>query len=628
MCGIAGYALKNVANEKFKTYLNNAANAIQLRGPDNEGFFFHQQIGLAHRRLSIIDTSASANQPFAIDNRYTIVFNGEIFNYKQLQTQYLADEKFNTTSDTEVLLKLFIRYGTQCFQWLNGFFAFAIYDKMEDKLTIARDRFGKKPLLFCHNEDGFFFASEMKALLQFGIKKEIDQASLAQYFQFNYLPPNVSIFKGVEKLQGGYFIEINQQEIKTRQYYKLEIDYTKNQNLSYDAAQKKLVNLMNDAVEKRMISDVPLGAFLSGGIDSSVIVALASQQKKGLHTFSIGYKDEPFFDETKYAELVANKYQTNHTVFKLSNDDFLNHVFDVLNYLDEPFADSSALAVYILSHHTRQHATVALSGDGADEIFAGYNKYAAEFKMRNGGWNNEMVKQLSPLWKALPKSRNHTTTNLFRQLNRFAEGAKLPIAERHWRWCSWMSEENVKELLKENAASVSKVLEQRKKKNLENFSSKNDFNEVLLTDVNLVLKGDMLVKVDLMSMANSLEIRSPFLDFSVVDFAFSLPTEFKINGSMKKRIVQDAFRNLLPPELYNRPKHGFEVPLLKWFRNELRSLIEDDLLADKFIIEQNIFNLAFIQQLKKQLHSNNPGDAAANIWALIVFQWWWKKYFV
>jgi asparagine synthase (glutamine-hydrolysing) len=238
-----------------------------------------------------------------------------------------------------------------------------------------------------------------------------------------------------------------------------------------------------------------------------------------------------------------------------------------------------------------------------------------------------MVKNLAPFWQALPKSRNHKITNLFRQLNRFAEGAKLPIAERHWRWCSWMNEENVKALLKENEASDSTILEQRKKNILQNFSIKNDFNEVLLTDVNLVLKGDMLVKVDMMSMANSLEIRSPFLDFNVVDFAFSLPTEFKINGSMKKRIVQDAFRNLLPVELYNRPKHGFEVPLLKWFRNELSSLINDDLLSDKFIAEQNIFNLNFIQQLKKQLHSNNPGDAAANIWALIVFQWWWKKYF-
>ena len=429
-------------------------------------------------------------------------------------------------------------------------------------------------------------------------------------------------------MQGGNFIEISNQTIITTQFYKLEIDYNVNENLNYDHAQKRLVDLMSMAVEKRMVSDVPLGAFLSGGIDSSVIVAIASQLKKGLHTFSIGYKDEPFFDETKYAELVANKYQTNHTVFKLSNDDFLNHVFDVLNYIDEPFADSSALAVYILSHHTRKHATVALSGDGADEVFAGYNKYAAEYKMRQGGFKNDVVKTLSPLWKVLPKSRNHKTTNLFRQLNRFAEGAKLPIAERHWRWCSWMSEENVKALLKENESTIKEELKKRKSILLQNFSSKNDFNEVLLTDVNLVLKGDMLVKVDLMSMANSLEIRSPFLDFNVVDFAFSLPTEYKINGSIKKRIVQDAFREYLPEELYNRPKHGFEVPLLKWFRNELRSLIDDDLLNDKFILEQNIFNLAFIQQLKKQLHSNNPGDAAANIWALIVFQWWWKTYFL
>ena len=629
MCGIAGFFLKNNFTEKEKLQLNNAAMAMQLRGPDNQGLYFDKQCGLAHRRLSIIDTSAAANQPFTIAERYTIVFNGEIFNYKQLQEKYLADEKMETSSDTEVLLKLFIHYGTECFQWLQGFFALAIYDKTENKITLARDRFGKKPFLYFEDERGFFFASEMKALLQMGLKKQLDMASVAQYFQFNYLPPNESILKGGKKLKGGNFIEIINQKITTTQFYELKIDTENYQKYTYENAQSKLIELMTDAVESRMVSDVPLGAFLSGGIDSSVIVALASQFKKGLHTFSIGYKDEPFFDETKYAELVAKKYQTNHTAFKLSNDDFLNHVFDVLNYIDEPFADSSALAVYILSHHTQKYATVALSGDGADEIFAGYNKYAAEFKMRKGSWKNETVKQLSPLWQVLPKSRNHKATNLFRQLNRFAEGSKLPIAERHWRWCSWMSEDAVKQLLiADYKLQMDEELQKRKNTILQNFSSKNDFNEVLLTDMNLVLKGDMLVKVDQMSMANSLEVRSPFLDYRVVDFAFSLPAEFKINGSMKKRIVQDAFRNLLPAELYNRPKHGFEVPLLKWFRNELRSLIEDDLLSDKFILEQNLFNLQFVQQLKKQLHSNNPSDAAANIWALIVFQWWWKKYFL
>ncbi|MEY4875725.1 MAG: hypothetical protein RL708_874 [Bacteroidota bacterium] len=628
MCGIAGFYSSINSTELNKALLQKASTAIHKRGPDNEGFYFNNLIGLAHRRLSIIDTSEGAHQPFhSEDDRFVMVFNGEIFNYKDLQFQYLPDEKFHTTSDTEVLLKLFIKLGNKCFSLLNGFFALAIYDKQENKLTLARDRYGKKPLLTYQNENGFYFASEMKALFQFNIKKEIDKASLVQYFQFNYLPPNASLIKGVEKVEPGTIKIITANHIATEKFYELKITSADNK-LNYDEAQKQLVNLLDAATQRRMVSDVPLGAFLSGGIDSSVIVALASQYKKGLHTFSIGYKDEPFFDETKYAELVAAKYQTNHTVFKLTNDDFLQHLYDVLDYIDEPFADSSALAVYILSHQTRKHATVALSGDGADEIFAGYNKYAAEFRMRNKSLKNEAVKTLSPLWDVLPKSRNHKLTNLFRQLNRFADGAKLSTAERHWRWCSWMQFEKVEQLLNLNDEAIKAEVNKRKLYFLQNFTAANDFNEVLLTDTNLVLKGDMLVKVDMMSMANSLEIRSPFLDYTVVDFAFSLPASFKINGQIKKRIVQDAFRHLLPVELYNRPKHGFEVPLLKWFRNELKSLIEDDLLNDKFITEQNIFNLKFIQQLKQQLNSNNPGDAAANIWALIVFQWWWKKYFV
>jgi asparagine synthase (glutamine-hydrolysing) len=627
MCGIAGFFLNQSSTAAAEAKLRAASKAMHLRGPDHEGFFFHQQVGLAHRRLSIIDTSAAANQPFSIDQRYQIIFNGEIFNYKELKSTYLANTQCTSTSDTEILLRLFIQYGPTCLEWLNGFFVFCIYDQLENKIVLARDRYGKKPLLFTQTAEGIFFASELKGLLAFGIKKELDEASLSQYFQLNYLPPNQSMLKGVEKLAAGTYAFFDGKQLSIQPYYQLQSKPKQYQHYTYEQAQKQLITLMTAAVERRLVSDVPLGAFLSGGIDSSVIVALASNFKKQLHTFSIGYKDEPFFDETKYAELVANKYQTEHTVFKLSNDDFLTHLQSVLDYIDEPFADSSALAVYILSHETRKHVTVALSGDGADEIFAGYNKYAAEFKMRKGGFTNSAVKALHPLWAVLPKSRNHKITNLFRQFNRFADGARLPIAERHYQWCCLLQEHKVQQLLAGNSGNNSNELKLRKQQLLSAFTPANDFNEVLLTDMNLVLKGDMLVKVDSMSMANSLEIRSPFLDHTVVDFAFSLPSEYKINSSIKKRIVQDAFRSLLPPELYQRPKHGFEVPLLKWFRKELRSKIENDWLNDVFIADQKIFNVLEVQQLKKQLWSNNPGDAAATVWAIIVFQNWWKKYF-
>jgi asparagine synthase (glutamine-hydrolysing) len=299
----------------------------------------------------------------------------------------------------------------------------------------------------------------------------------------------------------------------------------------------------------------------------------------------------------------------------------------VLDYLDEPFADSSALPVYILCKNTRQHVTVALSGDGGDEVFAGYNKHGAEYRIRQQSLKNTVAKMGAPLWKLLPKSRNSKLTNTFRQLHRFAEGARLGTAERYWRWASLAGPEQVKALLSKTTRQQldTAFFGQIKAGALAPIQT-DDYNEILLTDMSLVLQSDMLVKVDLMSMANSLEVRSPFLDHDVVDFAFGLPASYKINGSLKKRIVQDAFRSLLPEEIYNRPKQGFEIPLLGWFRNELWSLINDDLLSHRFVSEQGIFDPQSIEALKTKMRSSNPEDSHATIWALIVFQYWWKKY--
>jgi len=386
---------------------------------------------------------------------------------------------------------------------------------------------------------------------------------------------------------------------------------------------------MKDSIRKRLISDVPLGAFLSGGIDSSVVVALASHQTKHLNTFSIGYADNPFFDETYYANLVAKRYQTNHTVFSLSNHHFLEHIDNILAYIDEPFADSSAIPEYILSYYTRKHVTVALSGDGGDEVFAGYNKHAAELRIRKEDFLNSLVKAGQPIWNILPQSRNKRSTNFFRQLSRFAEGARLDVKERYWRWAGFLTEQQALGFLTPAAQTKidSVAFGDQKRDLLQRLKDEESLEDLLATDISLVLLSDMLVKVDLMSMANSLEVRSPFLDHEIVDFAFSLPTCYKIDKSMKKKIVQDAFRKYLPAELYNRPKHGFEIPLLDWFRKELRSMITGDLLNDKFVAQQGIFDTKSVQQLKARLFSNNPGDAHATIWALIVFQSWWKNYF-
>ncbi|MFC6998572.1 asparagine synthase (glutamine-hydrolyzing) [Rufibacter roseus] len=633
MCGISGiYAFTPEGREVIHR-LPDSTDALQLRGPDSGGHFTHGSVGLGHRRLSIIDVSNVACQPMVEESeRYTIVFNGEIFNYQELKKQ-LVDKgySFFSQSDTEVLLKLYIEEGPSFLSKLNGFFAFAIYDKQEEFLFVARDRYGVKPLLMYQDDDKLVFASEMKSLMAFGIPRQLDYASLYEYLQLNYIPGPASIFKGVKKLMPGRYLTVSKVgEVKIKRWYKIPYNEktAKNNSLSYEDQQKQLVELMDGAVQRRMIADVPLGAFLSGGIDSSVIVALASRHTQQLNTFSIGYKDEPFFDETKYAKLVADKYKTNHTVFSLTNNDLYEHLFRALDYIDEPFADSSALAVNILSYYTRQKVTVALSGDGADELFAGYNKHMAEYKVRQGGFVAETVAALLPLWKMLPKSRNSALGNRVRQFQRFAEGMNLSAKDRYWRWASFATEGDATSVLSGKAKNaLSKdVYKKRRQKILDNLSKKGDINEVLLTDMQLVLPNDMLTKVDLMSMANSLEVRTPFLDYKVVDFAFSLPQSSKIDGGMKKKIVQDAFRPMLPEELYKRPKHGFEVPLLKWFQNELKPMIVDDLLSDSFIEVQGIFDVKEIQRLKAQLFSQNPGDIHARIWALVVFQHWWKKW--
>jgi asparagine synthase (glutamine-hydrolysing) len=619
MCGITGILSFNEKGKKSLHKISAATYALLKRGPDAEGIYSHNNAALGHRRLSIIDTSNAASQPFTdATGRFTIVFNGEIFNFHELRNQ--LENKgfvFKSQSDTEVLLYLYINEKENCLSKLDGEFAFAVYDNINENLFLARDRFGIKPLYFYKDENLFAFASEIKALQKFDIPKEIDKTSLQIYFHLNYIPAPYSIFKNVFKLDAGSYLTINlKSELKKEAYYSIPFSNPET-SPDYVSAQKQLKYLLEESVKKRMIADVPLGTFLSGGIDSSVITAIAAQNTKHLNTFSIGYKDEPLFDETYYAELVAKKYKTNHTVFSLTNNDLYANLHQVLDYIDEPFADSSVLAVNILSMHTKKYVTVALSGDGADELFAGYNKHAAELRVRKGVFQNALVKTSLPLLKLLPKSRHSKTGNKIRQLQKFAEGMSLDPKERYWKWAGFTGEELFSNSENENDFNI-------RKKDILKFIG-DDYNSVLYTDMQLVLENDMLVKVDRMSMCNSLEVRVPFLDHKIVDFAFSLPENYKIDNHQRKKIIKDAFREYLPEELYGRGKQGFEVPLLKWFKTDLKSMIIDDLLSDKFISEQNIFNLDTIKKLKNRLFSNDPDDSVAKVWALIVFQYWWKK---
>lgn len=626
MCGINGIYLFEGQADSYKTMVENANRAIIHRGPDHQSVFIDKKIAFGHVRLSIMDTTSAAHQPFTEENqRFTIVFNGEVFNFKEIRDDLIAKGySFKTNSDTEVVLKSYMEYGEKGISRFNGFFAFAIYDAQTEELFIARDRMGIKPLLMYRDENRLIFASEMKALLEYQIPKEIDQTTLFQYFQLNYVPSPWTIFKGVGKMEPGSWMRCHGNQEEKGFYYHLPKFDPQKVPSNYEEAQKTLYKLLDKAVERRLVSDVPLGSFLSGGIDSSVISALAMKHNPNLNTFSVGYADEPLFDETHYAELVARKIGSNHHTFKLDNNDLYSVLYRVLDAIDEPFADSSALAVNILSYFTKQHVSVALSGDGADEMFSGYNKHSAEFKAGEKSLTNSIISMGTPLWAMMPQSRNGKISNLFRQLHRFGEGLQLSPAERYWHWASITPEKEAQNLLlstpdwKEYAARKSEILS--------HISEKGDINEVLYTDLKLVLQGDMLTKVDLMSMNHALEVRTPFLDYTVVDFANSLPVSYKIDRRIRKKILQDTFRPILPEEIFNRPKHGFEVPLLGWFQNELKEKITNDLLHPDFIREQKIFNPKSIELLLQKLFSNRPGDAAAKVWAQIVFQYWMKKY--
>lgn len=629
MCGITGIKAFNEVGRIHMIHLTASTQCLAKRGPDFQKTFNDYFVGLGHCRLSIIDVSENANQPMSDPaGRYHIIFNGEIFNYKQLRQSLMRQGiSFRTQSDTEVLLQLYMLYGKESLNHLNGFFAFAIYDSAKDELFIARDRLGIKPLYYCFDDDKLLFASEMKAILAYKTPKKLSEEALLVYLQLNYIPAPLTILDNIYKLQPGHFILVNGKEIAVGKWYEIPFE-DEPLKTGYHNLQVQLRELLFTSVKQRLIADVPVGTFLSGGIDSSVITGIAAKLHPGIHSFSIGYKDHPFFDETKYAELVASHFGTAHEVFLLSNDDLLNHLDEMLDYIDEPFADSSALPVFILSKETKKRVSVALSGDGADELFGGYNKHIAWQKSLRESVSNSFAAGLLPVWKRLPASRSSKLGNTIRQLARFGEGLKLKPEERYWRWASFVSEELAKGLL---ASQLRENLNKEAyRRNVEKWCDPlvkgSSLNHFLHADSQLVLPDDMLTKVDRMSMANGLEVRVPFLDHRIVAFAFSLPEEYKLKGSFRKRIVQDAFRNFLPQKLYSRPKKGFEVPLLHWMRNDLKSRLNQTVFDQERIKDQGVFDSGQVLRLRTQLLSSNPGDAHATVWALFVFQQWWDRY--
>lgn len=622
MCGIAAIiSFTEKGKERFSR-IERCTALLKHRGPDYQKYIIEPNFAMAHARLSIIDLSAASNQPFTTnDGRFTIVYNGEIFNYKRLKNELQQNgHTFYTEGDVEVLINLYKEYGKVCLHKINGFFSFLLYDKQTQTYFAARDRFGVKPFYYYTDENYFACSSELRTLKHITDCNTINKTALYTYLQLTYIPERLSILENIHKLEPGEWLAIENNKLQKEKYYtiKLPLEYKEQKDLN-----KTFLTILESAVEERLTSDVPVGCFLSGGIDSSVVTAIASQQNKNLQTFSIGFKNDSYFDESVYAELVAKKYNTRHQTFYLEEVDAENELENFLSAIDEPFGDSSAFNVYVLSKKTKQHVKVVLSGDGSDEIFAGYNKHRAEWMIRNQKTKTSLLKGVSSITQIFPTSRNNKLSNKIRQINRFADGAKLSPQERYWQWACFYGEAQAAKLICPTQNELNDF--NKMKKHYTSFINC-DYNSLLAADMGLVLPSDMLTKVDRLSMANALEVRNPFLDYRLVEFTFSLSGENKINAIIQKKIVKESYAHLLPKEILNRKKHGFETPIQKWLKGVLKSKLEEYCLNRNFIEYQNLFHYKELKQVVERALSNNPGDSASVVWSILIFNYWYKQH--
>lgn len=605
MCGIAGILYFDNKSEKMFNRFSAVLEKLKHRGPNYQNHKIINNCILFHTRLSILDVSAASNQPFVKNTNY-LCFNGEAFNYLALKQNV---QGIQTTGDVEVMHYLLESHKpSDALNQVNGFFALAFYNSSKNELLIARDRLGIKPLYYYSDNEKFVFASELKALLEIVGKQPLNKGQLNTYLRLNYCAGNESIFNNIHQLPPGTFLNITSNNFKIENWF----SYQKQTSTS------SLFELLDNSVKLRLHADVPVGCFLSGGVDSSIISALATKHHKNIHTFSIGFKEEPFFDETDYANLVAKHIGSTHHEFKLSNTDFLENIHPFLNSIDEPFADSSALNFYILSKLTSAHVKVALSGDGADELFKGYNKHKA-LLLSHSVSKKLLAKTFYPFSNLIPKSRQGFLQNKARQLQKFKDLITLTELEKQQYLAQISTAEEVSLLLKHNSDfnyfnTLFKV-----GKSYPGLELDDTF------DLEVVLKDDMLVKADRFSMQHGIEIRNPFLDHRIVNYALNLTSSEKINKSSQKIILRKQFEQLLPKEIFLRAKKGFELPLWKWLNRELKSEIETKWLSKAFIEEQNLFSYTQVEKLKTSLFSKSPGDSAAKVWALIVFQNWYMQ---
>ena len=617
MCGICGKI--NFNSEAIdEELLQKMTDVLSHRGPDSGKIYVKGNVGLGHRRLKIIDLSEAAAQPMTNeDNSIWIVCNGEIYNFPELKKS-LEEEGhvFRSKCDTEVIIHLYEEKGVECVKFLRGMFAFAIWDENKKRLFLARDRIGKKPLNYAINGKTLVFSSEIKSILEDpSIEKQVNLEALNLFLTYSYISAPHTMFAGINKLPPAHTLVLDAAGIKIERYWSLS--YRDKINLTEEECARRVLELLTESTKIRMVSDVPLGAFLSGGIDSSAVVGIMSKiSSRPVKTFSIGFPEESF-NELQYARKVARLFNTEHKEYIVEYN-AVEILPKLVWHFSEPFGDSSAVPTYYLSKMTREAVTVALNGDGGDESFAGYDRYAANILA-------ERYKLMPTKILSLFINRFSGTTSkrsFVNRLRKFNEGLKLSKERRYAHWMSAFSSAAKESLY--SAELKNKLKEIDCSKYLVNFYNNSDARDfidaTLSVDVNTYLPEDLLVKVDIASMANSLEARSPFLDHKLMEFAASIPSHLKLKGLVSKYILKKSLKDLLPNEILNRKKSGFGVPVGSWFKNELKDYALQTLLSEKSL-KRGYFRKEIVENLINE-HNLGKVDHGHRLWNLINLELW------
>ncbi|MBA2377985.1 MAG: asparagine synthase (glutamine-hydrolyzing) [Blastocatellia bacterium] len=625
MCGIVGI-INNGKAPVDREVLERMNCAITHRGPDDDGYYINETVGLGMRRLSIIDLAGGKQPIHNADRTKWIVFNGEIYNYRELRADLeKRGHKFYTNSDTEAIVHLYDEFGHESLEHLRGMFAIAIWDDAAKELFLARDRVGKKPLLYSHRPNGdLIFGSEFRAILQHpAIGREVDDQAIDAYLSYLCVPAPMTAFKQIRKLEPGHWLRWKAGKIEMQRYWLP--DFSKKVKITETEAIEETTRILRESTKLRMISEVPLGAFLSGGVDSSSVVALmAEESSKPVKTFSIGFEEEDY-SELKYAKRVAEHVGAEHHEFVVQPD-ALEVLPMLVEHYGEPFGDSSAIPTYYVARETRKHVTVALNGDGGDESFAGYERYAAMQLAEAYGRIPGVVRKAlieAPLGLVPTSELNRSRA---RDAQRFVKAAGMPRNERYFRWMSTFNTEAKEGLYTTEFEGRLGAYEPRAVLD-EWFGKANGsglLDATLLTDQMTYLPNDLLVKVDITSMANSLEARSPFLDHHLIEFAASLPESLKMRRMKPKSLLKKVASRLVPPEVIYRRKMGFGVPVGKWFRSEMKAFVRDTLLSEK-ALKRGIIRPDRMKQYVDE-HTSAEKDHAFQLWTLLMLELWFQQF--